>query len=50
MDWLIDHARAEGCRALHLDSGYARHAAHRLYLNKGLQMTSHHFAVELGGF
>lgn len=48
MDWLIDRAKAEGCHALHLDSGYARHAAHRLYLNKGLRMTSHHFALVLG--
>ena len=48
MDWLIDRAKTEDCRALHLDSGYARHAAHRLYLNKGLQMTSHHFALVFG--
>ncbi|MGE5452299.1 MAG: GNAT family N-acetyltransferase [Acidobacteriota bacterium] len=45
LDWLIEHARANRCQALHLDSGYARHDAHRLYLNKGLQMTSHHFAI-----
>jgi len=48
MDWLIERAKADGCRALHLDSGYARHTAHRLYLNKGLQMTSHHFALVFG--
>ena len=47
MDWLIDHASKQGCDSLHLDSGYTRHDAHRLYLNKGLVMASHHLAVEL---
>jgi GNAT superfamily N-acetyltransferase len=46
LDWLIRHAQENGCRGLHLDSGYARHAAHRLYLNKGLQLNCHHFALE----
>ncbi|ANQ86797.1 GNAT family N-acetyltransferase [Azoarcus olearius] len=46
LDWLIEHARAKDCKAVHLDSGYARHAAHRLYLNKGFRLSSHHFALE----
>lgn len=49
LDWLFAHARARGCQAVHLDSGYARHAAHRLYLHKGMRMVSHHFALELSG-
>ncbi|MDH7452069.1 GNAT family N-acetyltransferase [Luteimonas composti] len=48
MDWLIAHAKANGCQGLHLDTGYARHAAHRLYLRKGLQFNCHHLALELG--
>lgn len=44
MDWLADEARRHHCDGLHLDSGYQRHDAHRLYLNKGLTMNSHHFA------
>ena len=48
LDWLITHARAEHCAELHLDSGYLRHAAHRLYLNKGLELSCHHFALKLG--
>jgi GNAT superfamily N-acetyltransferase len=44
MDWLAQRAQAEGCDELHLDSGYARHDAHRLYLNKGMRLASHHFA------
>lgn len=47
LDWLIDHAKTNACKALHLDSGYTRHAAHRLYLRKGLQLSSHHMALEL---
>ncbi len=47
LDWLIDHARANECQGVHLDTGYARHAAHRLYLRKGLQLSSHHLALEL---
>ena len=46
LDWLVDHARANECQGVHLDSGYARHAAHRLYLRKGLQLSSHHFAIK----
>jgi len=47
LDWLIAHARAQDCAGLHLDSGYHRHAAHRLYLGKGLTLSSHHFAHAL---
>lgn len=47
LDWLIAHAREYQCQAVHLDSGYARHAAHRLYLHKGFLLTSHHLAFNL---
>lgn len=45
MDWLKQHAAVQGCAELHLDSGYQRHDAHRLYLNQGMVMNCHHFAV-----
>jgi GNAT superfamily N-acetyltransferase len=45
LDWLIDHAKTSGCKALHLDSGYNRNAAHRLYLRKGLKLSSHHLEL-----
>lgn len=48
LDWLAAHAREQGCRAVHLDSGYARHAAHRLYLARGFVLSSHHLALDLG--
>jgi len=46
MSWLIDHAKSRGCQGVHLDTGYARHAAHRLYLRKGLHLNCHHLALE----
>lgn len=45
LDWLIEHAQVHGCQGVHLDSGYQRYNAHRLYLNKGLQLSSHHFSL-----
>ena len=48
MDWLVAHAKSSGCQGLHLDTEYTRHAAHRLYLRKGLQLNCHHLALDLG--
>ena len=47
LDWLFELAKAESCDQVHLDSGHHRHDAHRLYLNKGFRITSHHFALSL---
>lgn len=49
MDWLLGEARRLGCEQLHLDSGVGpdREEAHRLYLNKRLRISSHHFHVVL---
>ncbi|WP_207515429.1 GNAT family N-acetyltransferase [Longitalea luteola] len=45
---LLDHvtkrAIDEGIKSIHLDSGYALHTAHRLYLNKGYYLACNHFA------
>ncbi len=47
--WLAREAARLGCEQLHLDSGVEldRGDAHRLYLNSGLVITSHHFARRL---
>lgn len=47
MRWLFEEARRLGCDSLHLDSGVGadRADAHRLYLNHGMRITSHHFAA-----
>jgi len=33
-----------GCDAVHLDTGYQRHLAHRAYLRNGFQIHCHHMA------
>ncbi len=47
LDWLIEEARKLECDEVHLDTGYARHDAHRLYLNKGFKLASHHMSLQL---
>ena len=49
LDWLLDEARRLGCGQLHLDSGVGRdrEEAHRLYLNKRLRISAHHFQADL---
>jgi GNAT superfamily N-acetyltransferase len=46
LDDLVEEARRLGCAELHLDSGVgeARWTAHRLYMNHGLTIVSHHFS------
>jgi GNAT superfamily N-acetyltransferase len=48
LDWLLEKARELSCDQFHLDSGVHRHDAHRLYLSRKLQITSHHLSRELG--
>lgn len=46
IDWVINFARTQHCEQVHLDSGVHRHDAHRLYLNKGFIISSHHFSIK----
>jgi len=46
-DWLVEYAREQGCEHLTLDSGVQRFAAHRFYLKRGMDITSHHFGLKL---
>ncbi len=41
--WLQEHARAEGCEYLELDSGVHRAGAHRFYCRHGLSIIAYHF-------
>lgn len=45
--WLREQARAEGCAALHLDSGVQRADAHRFYFREGMAVRSFHFSAPL---
>ncbi|MBO9681543.1 MAG: GNAT family N-acetyltransferase [Flavisolibacter sp.] len=47
LDYVLEEARAEELQSIHLDSGHHRHDAHRLYLNFGFKITSHHFVIEM---
>ena len=47
LDWLVAKAREGGCAEFHLDSGVHRFAAHRFYLTKRMDITSHHFGMKL---
>jgi GNAT superfamily N-acetyltransferase len=42
--FLQGEARRLGCDALHLDTGYQRHRAHRTYLRNGFRMDCMHLA------
>lgn len=46
-DWMVAEARRLGCDEFHLDSGVHRHVAHRFYLHKLMDITSHHFALKM---
>jgi len=47
LDYVIDLAKQKGYDCVTLDSGPHRHDAHRLYLNKGFIIASHHFIKTL---
>lgn len=47
IEWLVSHARGQGCTSLQLDSGVQRFAAHRFYLRERFAISSHHFALDL---
>lgn len=44
LDWIAEYAQQQGCCAIHLDTGYTRHAAHRVYLSKGFELSCHHLS------
>jgi GNAT superfamily N-acetyltransferase len=48
---LLDHAtkiaKDNACQQVHLDTGYTRHAAHRLYLKQGFELNCHHLVLKL---
>lgn len=47
LDYVINKAKENNFRYVTLDSGYQRFDAHRLYLNKGFILSSHHFSKTL---
>ncbi|MFO7593786.1 MAG: GNAT family N-acetyltransferase [Pseudomonadota bacterium] len=47
LSWLREHALANGCRQLHLDSGLPREDAHRFYIREGMTKAGYHFVENL---
>jgi GNAT superfamily N-acetyltransferase len=47
LDFVAAEARKKGLNVVTLDSGHHRTTAHRLYLNKGYVISSHHFTLNL---
>lgn len=46
-DWVVNYAKKNDCKELHLDSGVQRFDAHRFYLGKRMNITCHHFGLIL---
>lgn len=46
-DWMVEYAKDQKCDYMTLDSGVQRFAAHRFYLKRGMDITSHHFQLKL---
>ncbi|HQZ87878.1 MAG TPA: GNAT family N-acetyltransferase [Gammaproteobacteria bacterium] len=48
---LLEHitkiAKDNQCNQIHLDTGYTRYNAHRIYLNQGFEFHCHHLALKL---
>ncbi|MGZ3845301.1 MAG: GNAT family N-acetyltransferase [Flavisolibacter sp.] len=47
LNHVLNYAREHELESIHLDSGHHRFNAHRLYLNFGFKITSHHFSMDL---
>ena len=49
LEYIFQLAKEKKCDQVHLDSGCneTRYEAHRLYLKKGFNITSHHFALKI---
>ncbi|RFZ91170.1 GNAT family N-acetyltransferase [Mucilaginibacter conchicola] len=48
LGFIESEAREQQVQSIHLDSGYALHPAHRLYLNQGYILACNHFAKPVG--
>ncbi len=46
LDYIFNIAKEKDLDGVQLDSGHHRYDAHRLYLNKGFNIVSHHFNLK----
>ena len=47
LDYAQQIAKENLCKEVHLDTGYSRHAAHKVYLKQGFEFYCHHLALKL---
>ena len=47
LDHVIQIVREHLCKEVHLDTGYTRHAAHKVYIKQGFEFNCHHLALKL---
>ena len=46
LEHVIKIAKEHLCKAIHLDTGYNMHAAHKVYLKQGFEFYCHHLALK----
>ena len=46
-DWLVAHAKENGCSQVRLVSRVSRVDAHRFYLRKSMKLEAHYFSLDL---
>lgn len=47
LDYAAKLAKDRDCDQIHLDTGYNRYAAHKLYLNYGFELHCHHLVLKM---
>lgn len=47
LDYAQQIAKEKLCKEIHLDTGYARHVAHKVYPKQGFEFNCHHLALKL---
>ncbi|KAG2387214.1 hypothetical protein C9374_001546 [Naegleria lovaniensis] len=47
LNHVLNFAKENGCSQIHLDSGYNRNTAHRVYLKFGFELGAHHFWMKV---
>jgi GNAT superfamily N-acetyltransferase len=47
LNFAKEYAIKNNCKKIHLDSGYHRYDAHKLYLKFGFKLYCHHFSLNL---
>ena len=46
-EWLVAHARENGCSQVRLVSRVSRTDAHRFYLRKGMNLEAYYFSMDV---